>query len=399
MKRKFKIIFANPQRDIMKLLYNIIRTLSLFLLCIISMRANAEKNTRLSLRTVVIDAGHGGKDPGCIYGGKKRLMEKDLTLDISTRLAQKIKAVHPEVKVIMTRSDDTFIEVKERAEIANRNNADLFISIHINSVETKGRAWAPASGFSIHCLGQSRTGRDLFSFNMEVCMRENSVILLENDHSTSYQGFDPNDPESYIFFNLMQNSNLVQSLVFAEFADKELLKGPLRSRGISQDPFLVLWKTKMPAVLVECGFITNENDHSKLRDPMERDRIASGLAAAFGKFKKSYDASLGKSSQTQNSSSKEKEKIVIGASDNEEDMQNIYYGVQVLAMQREIQGDDKFFKGYDVMVVFDGSLFKYIVSPTENKKENEENFNEIKKDFSGSFKVMVKNNKVSRITQ
>ena len=219
--------------------------------------ATGQDNGKMRLRTVVIDPGHGGKDAGCISRDRKTY-EKNITLDIGKRLAQKISAAYPDVTVIMTRTDDRFVELERRAVIANNAQADLFISIHVNSVE-KGTT---ANGYSIHCLGQSsRKGNDLFSKNLELCKRENSVIMLESDYQTRYQGFDPSDPQSYIIFSLMQNAHLGHSLSFAEDVASAMGSKPIRhSRGVSQDPFWVLWRTAMPSVLIEVGFITNPDD-------------------------------------------------------------------------------------------------------------------------------------------
>ena len=197
---------------------------------------------RMKLSTIVIDPGHGGHDPGCISADKKT-QEKAVALDISKRLARKIEASLPGVKVVLTRSNDTFVTLSGRADIANDIGADLFISIHVNA-QAKGSS---ASGYSIHCLGQSsREGNDLFSKNLELCKRENSVILLEDDYKTRYQGFDPSDPQSYILFSLMQNAHLEHSLQFAEDVANAMKGGPIsRSRGVSQDPFWVLWRTTM----------------------------------------------------------------------------------------------------------------------------------------------------------
>ena len=243
---------------------------------------------RLGLNTVVIDPGHGGNDPGCISKDRKT-REKDLTLNISKRLAGKIRAEYPEMKVLQTRNTDVFIPLVQRAQIANSAHANLFISIHINA--TTGTA---ANGYSVHVLGQSsKKGRDLYSNNFNECARENSVILLEDDYSTNYQGFDPNDPESSILFSLMQNAYLEQSLMFADDVNRALKPGPFRtSRGVHQDPFLVLWKTAMPSVLIECGFISNLNDLSTLRSAAKLDEIAEGIFKAFKKFKTDYDRSL-----------------------------------------------------------------------------------------------------------
>ena len=209
---------------------------------------------RLRLSTVVIDPGHGGKDSGAVSRDKKS-QEKTFTLDIAKALADKIRAAYPDVKVILTRTDDRYVTLGGRADIANDASANLFVSIHINA-----NAKSSPNGFSAHVLGQSSVkNRDLYANNMDIVRRENSVILLEDDYSSTYGDFDPNDPESYIFMNLMQNANLEQSIRFAQLAEKHLKGGPIRTdRGVSQDPFLVLWRTAMPAVLLELGFISND---------------------------------------------------------------------------------------------------------------------------------------------
>ena len=174
--------------------------------CAMPFLCHAEPESKVRLKTVVLDPGHGGHDPGCqSRDGKTK--EKNLVLSISRLVGNKIKAAFPDVKVIYTRTTDVFIPLNERAEIANRNKADLFISIHINAFDT-----GSPSGTSAHVLGpSSNKNRDTFSENMELCRRENSVILLEDDYTTTYQGFNPNDPESYIIFNLLQNAHLQQN--------------------------------------------------------------------------------------------------------------------------------------------------------------------------------------------
>ena len=218
----------------------------------------------LKLKTVVIDPGHGGHDPGGISTDRKTY-EKTLTLDIAKRLGEKIKAKFPGVKVVYTRTTDVYVTLSDRAAIANRNNADLFISVHTNASPSTS-----AHGTSVHVLGQSsRPDRDLYAGNLNVCKRENSVMLLEEDYTTAYQGFDPNSPESFIFFNLMTSSHFENSIVFAENVEKQMRTSRFAISGytgIHQDPFWVLWRTSMPAVLLELGFITNPGDAALMRD-------------------------------------------------------------------------------------------------------------------------------------
>ena len=242
--------------------------LALVAVALLAIPVPARAQTGLKLKTVVIDPGHGGKDAGCVSRDKKTY-EKNVALDIALRLQKKINAAYPDVNVRMTRSDDRFIELENRAVMANKANANLFISIHVNAVE-KG---TQANGYSIHVLGQSqRKGNDLYSKNLDLVKRENSVILLEDNYQTRYQGFDPNDPQSSIIFSLMQNAHLNASLSFAEDVANAMGSSPIRhSRGVSQDPFWVLWRTAMPAVLIEVGFMTNPEDRAVMRPAEGRD--------------------------------------------------------------------------------------------------------------------------------
>lgn len=349
---------------------------------------------RLGLNTVVIDPGHGGNDPGCISKDRKT-KEKDLTLDISKRLAGKIRAEYSEIKVLQTRNTDVFIPLVQRAQIANSAHANLFISIHINA--TTGTA---ANGYSVHVLGQSsKKGRDLYSNNFNECARENSVILLEDDYSTNYQGFDPNDPESSILFSLMQNAYLEQSLMFADDVNRALKPGPFRtSRGVHQDPFLVLWKTAMPSVLIECGFISNLNDLSTLRSASKLDEIAEGIFKAFKQFKTDYDRSLNvtipQSAQT-TSSAKPSEPETSKASERPAVEEapaasgKIWFGTQILALSRKLADDDPAFLGQMVTVVRDGNIYRYIVGCSADRKEALAESRVLKKSFPDSFLVRV----------
>ena len=176
--------------------------LALFVLLCPSVAEAQESGVRL--RTVVIDAGHGGHDPGAVSKSSK-LSEKQINLDLALKLGARIEKEFPDVKVIYTRKTDKFVELAERGNIANRNHADLFISIHVNSAKSTA-----ASGTETFVMGTDKS-----QSNMEVCKRENSVILLEDDYTTTYEGFDPDNPESYIIFNLMQNAHFEQSISFA----------------------------------------------------------------------------------------------------------------------------------------------------------------------------------------
>lgn len=339
----------------------------------------------LSLNKVVIDAGHGGKDPGCVSGDRKTY-EKTLTLDISRKLASLIREQYPGVEVVLTRNSDNYVALDGRAVTANKNDANLFISIHINASPNKS-----PNGYSIHVLGQSSNkDRDLFAYNMNVCQRENSVVKLEDDYSTKYQGFDPSDPESFIFMTLMQNAYLEQSLLFAQIASDKLAGGPIpTARGIWQDPFYVLWKTSMPAVLVELGFISNLDDLATLRQEENRLELAQRLCDAFGQYKKQYDESVDFSSGQIDDSSV----VPPAAADVEaapvidKKEPDVLYGVQIFATARNYEQNDPIFLGYSPKVFKTFSFCRYVIGISESLEKTRENFEEIKKKYPEAFLV------------
>ena len=359
---------------------------------------------RLKLSTIVIDPGHGGHDPGCISADKKT-QEKNIALDIAQRLSRKIGESLPGVKTVLTRSDDKFVTLSGRADIANDLGADLFISIHVNA-QAKGTS---ANGYSIHCLGQSsREGNDLFSKNLDLIKRENSVILLEDDYKTRYQGFDPSDPQSYILFSLMQNAHLEHSLLFAEDVANAMKGGPIaHNRGVSQDPFWVLWRTTMPSVLVEVGFMTNANDLKTMRTPEGRDQIAANLLKAIKTFKKRYDGSTSATTAPEPAAAKpqaeakpvqkEQAKTEDPAPEKVSETDGTIYGVQVLATSKKMKSSDPFFKGYTPLEVHSGKLYKYLLIPGEDLAAVRKKKKELDKKFPGCFIVSKDGETVTRI--
>lgn len=225
------------------------------------------------LETIVIDPGHGGKDPGTL--GKKA-KEKDVALKISLKLGAYIEKNFPDVKVIYTRKDDKYVALDERAEIANRNKAQLFICIHANSLPG-----APAHGTETFVMGLHKD-----KGNFEVAKRENSVILMDENYQQRYEGFDPKSPESYILFTLSQSAYHESSLRFAQKVENQFkTKAGRFSRGVKQAGFLVLWKTSMPSVLIETGFLSQSKEESFLLSDDGQDMIASGIYRAFKEYK------------------------------------------------------------------------------------------------------------------
>lgn len=223
--------------------------------------------------TVVIDAGHGGHDAGAI-GLKLKVQEKNLNLSVAKQLAEKIRTNYPEVKVVLTRDTDVFLPLQQRADIANKHHADLFISIHTNAAENRN-----AQGAETFILGTER-----MEDNLDVAMRENAVMKLEEDQ-TVYQGFDPNSIESYILFELMQNQYMDHSLQFAELVQNQFV-GTLQraNRGVRQAAFWVLLKSACPSVLVEMGFLSNAEEEKWLASAEGKTGIVNGIFDAFQKF-------------------------------------------------------------------------------------------------------------------
>lgn len=371
---------------------------ALFAVLLLAIPMPAQKKTAdMRLKTVVIDPGHGGKDAGCISRDKKTY-EKNITLDIGKRLAKKIRAAYPDVEVKMTRSEDVFVELENRAVIANKAGADLFISIHVNSVE-KGTT---ANGYSIHCLGQSgRKGNDLYSKNLDLVKRENSVIMLEDNYETTYQGFDPNDPQSSIIFSLMQNAHLGNSLLFAEDVANAMGSTPIKnSRGVSQDPFWVLWRTAMPSVLVEVGFITNPDDLTVMRSEKGRDGIAANLFSAFKTFKERYDNSMAleKEDRQEEKAEKQAEAEPKAEAPQEENLEEgILYGVQVPATTKKMAENDPFFAGYKPVMIQTGKIYKYVIIPSRSLKEVKANHKIIQNKFPDNFIVKIEEGKTTPV--
>ncbi len=237
-----------------------------------------ERTPEFKLRRVVIDAGHGGKDPGTVG---KISREKDVVLSLALQLGQYIAELMPEVEVIYTRKTDTFIELKERPNIANRNRADLFISIHCNATTATG-----VYGTETFVMGNKN-----FNANFEIVKRENAVILLEDDYEENYEGFDPKSPESYMMFNLMQKAYFANSLSLAEKIENDFVTRVNRkSRGVKQAPFYVLWTTSMPSVLVEVGFLSNAKEEKYLNSREGQTFIASGLFRAVKAYKEEIES-------------------------------------------------------------------------------------------------------------
>ena len=233
-----------------------------------------------SIKVIVIDAGHGGHDAGC--HGSKKINEKDVALDIALKLGAKIEAELPDVKVIYTRKDDSFVELWKRADIANQNKADLFISIHCNAHTNK-----VLHGSETYVMGLHKS-----SGNLSVSKRENQSLKLEGNYEESghYSDFDPNSPEAHIILSLYQNAFLEHSIDLASnLQDKVRARGKITDLGVNQAGFVVLWKTTMPSILIETGYLTNPVNEAYLTSEKGKNESASNIFEAVKEFKQKVE--------------------------------------------------------------------------------------------------------------
>jgi N-acetylmuramoyl-L-alanine amidase len=253
----------------------------LLLLCVFILQAHdaISQSNHTNINTVVIDAGHGGKDPGAV---SKILQEKDVVLSIALKLGAYIETNFPDVKVIYTRKTDVFIALDRRSEIANQNKANLFISIHANANNN-----SEITGTETYTLGLHKTQE-----NLEVAMKENAVMLYEDDYSAKYEGFDPQNPASYIIFNLLQGVNRESSINLAELTEFQFKTRVGRhSRGVREAGFWVLKQVSMPSILVEVGFVSNPTEAEYLKKSENQDYLASGIFRAFRDYKSKIEQS------------------------------------------------------------------------------------------------------------
>ena len=313
------------------------------------------------IKTIVIDPGHGGKDSGTMGTKRFKIYEKHVALSVSLKLGKYISENFPDVEVIYTRNSDVFLELNERTEIANNANADLFISIHCD-----GFTNPKPSGASVFVMGMSK-----LKANMDVAMRENAAIYLEDNYQQKYDGFDPKSPESYIVFSLMQNTYLNQSLSFAEEVENQFsTRANRKSRGVKQAPFYVISRTNMPSILVECGFLTNPKEEEFLHSDIGQDYIASAIFRAFRSYKESIEIEDTKTIQ------KEVKNDSMFISKNEDISEEIFnepqllFKVQIGTFLKSMLNQKQFIE-LDAEEIKVNGTYKYYVSSGKDKQKAE----------------------------
>lgn len=318
------------------------------------------------VETVVIDAGHGGKDPGTVSRSNTHYHEKVITLKIAKKVGKYIENNYPNVKVIYTRTKDVYLTLNQRAKIANKSNADLFISIHVDAVQN-----SKVRGASVYVLGLHRS-----QDNLKVAMRENAVMLQEEDYKAEYAGFDPTDPESYIIFSLMQNQHLDNSMLMASYINKHLKSKTKRiTKGIKQAGFYVLREVAMPSVLVETGYITNSSDAKFLSSADGQNKTALAIFNAFRDYKNHIETNTSDLTKVENFT-------------NSLDNADTFFTVQLLYGKQGIKENSKEFKGlspiYEVRV---GNGSRYNFGKTINYNEALKLQKQAKKYFKDAYIV------------
>ena len=322
---------------------------------------------------VVIDAGHGGKDPGASGYAVK---EKVINLNVALKLGKLIEKNMDDVKVVYTRSNDRFVELTERAAIANRNKADLFISIHTNALKKGSRV----RGTETYTLGLARSDE-----NLEVAMRENSAILLEDNYLQRYEGFDPNSSESYIIFELMQNKHMEQSIRLASDIQDAFSASGRIDRGVRQAGFLVLRETSMPSVLVELGYISNRNEERFMSSSKGQEVLAEALYRAFANYKRNFDLRSGYAAKPVSSSAGEVKPVERKAEASKPSGETVYK-VQFLTADEPLPKNSRRLKGYkDAEYYVENGICKYTYGSTTSLEEIKRIRRSMLKDFKDAF--------------
>lgn len=355
--------------------------------------AAAQKESRGSFRTVVLDPGHGGKDPGALG---KTAKEKDIVLAVALKVGEYLKKEMPDLNLVYTRNTDVFVPLDERAEIANKAKADLFVSIHANWISNP-----KIQGTETFVLGLHRSEE-----NLEVAKKENSVIILEDDYSTKYEGFDPNQTESYIIFELMQNVYLDQSIEAASAIQQQFEKRVGRhNRGVKQAGFLVLRKTAMPGILVELGFLSNQDEEKFMMSEEGQAYLASAIFRAIRDYKNRFEArsnvnvngvDSGKgqplTSAVAQSADKGKAESATTATVQAPSTDKIEFRIQVAASATRIKegtGPYKLFR--EVWEYKEGNIYKYTTGYSTTYDQIAAQLPEVRKVVPDSFIIGFKN--------
>lgn len=355
----------------------ILKFVILMLMFLSPLTVNAQRSEKI--QTIVIDAGHGGKDSGALGKISK---EKELNLAVALKLGNYIKENLPDVKVIYTRSRDVFVPLAERASIANRNNADVFISIHCNSTE----GTTTVNGAETFVMGEHKNAA-----NLEVAKKENAAILYEDNAEEDYDGFDPNSTEAYIIFSLYQSQYLLQSLNLADKVQQQFRERVGRTdRGVRQAGFLVLYKTSMPSILIELGFINNLKEEKFLSSEEGQSYMASAIYRAFRDYKTEYEKKTASTPIVSSSQTTEEEPT-------QQSLPEVVFKVQFASDQSR---NKNFPKVKEVGVYEFNNAFRYTSGNFPTRNEAVERQNELRRQgYADAFVIAFVNGERTTLKQ
>lgn len=338
---------------------------------------------------LVLDPGHGGKDYGCVG---KLTNEKTIVLDVARRFGKMVGDSLPEIKTVFTRDDDRYLTLQNRADIANRAGGDVFVSIHVNSLDKRNRNRASIHGASVYTLGLHRSDS-----NLGVAMRENSVMELEDDYSETYQGFDPNSSESYIIFELNQNQHINHSLTLAEKMQRHLVSDAGRAdKEVRQAGFWVLWATSMPSVLVELDFICNPEAERFLNSEQGRQSCAEALYNAFSEYYSQYkDGDYGPNSiVTKGLTPVEEKRSEASERQSKATDGGVKYSVQVLAVKHALKKNAPDLRGLEKTAYYrEGKYYNYYCGQFDSHEKAKKYLAKIKKRYPKAFIIKTRNGK------
>ncbi len=352
------------------------------------------------VKTVVLDAGHGGKDPGTVHG---KYYEKDVTLNVALSLGKMINENYPDVKVIYTRSTDVYVTLNDRGKIANNAAADLFISIHVDAIDGTS---ATATGATTYVMGLDKQNS-----NLDVAMRENDVIVMEEDYTTTYEGYIPGSSESFIIFSLMQYAYQEQSMDFAEIVQNHYTRStPMRDRGARQAPYLVLWNTSMPSVLTELGYMSHSEDRAFLVSQKGQQTMATALFNAFSEYKSKVEGRAStifltdggnKTTTTAQPATTTTTATTTTATTKSADSSVQYY-IQISTLAEKVATNSSRFGSWRDQVSvreFGPRTFKYYVGPVATYSEAVTLQAKARKDFKDAFAVAFEGDKQLNLSE
>lgn len=378
----------------------------------LSLCVSASNGINKNKFVIVLDAGHGGKDPGTLGTKKLSVYEKDVVLDVALLTGKILETKNPNIQVVYTRKNDEFIELQERADFANANKADLFVSIHCNSAESP-----KAYGASSYVLGLHK---DTESF--EVAKRENAVMMLEEDYQTKYKGFNPNSNEDIIAMTLQQSEHMQNSIILSDLIQRSLESNKRKNRGVHQAGFWVLHQSSMPSILVELGFLTNPKEEKYLHSQRGKTKLSDALSSAILSYvnmimpaKQAVENIVSNANLAVNKPAptaktpkwnkpapkktpkatitpQPKTNIVSNASILDDETISIHYRIQLFAISRKIDYNAPEFKGYkNISHTQENKLFKYYYGKFSDQTKARAELSKMREaHFKGAFLVKFK---------